>query len=338
MHERTTGDIDLSNFPALKASREFSRAAIAGIGAALEASITRDEGPILTVAAAGSLGRLEATRHSDVDCIVIVDDEIACDAADLAAQIERIAREFPRIGLKPPKAGGIYCRPISVASLLDPGARGSLEESPAVFGTRMQLLLDAGALFRVDRFNSIREQLVDWYGVATESLGSAHLVNDLSRYLHAYAVWQQFKFSRSEEDAWFLRQAKLRSTRVATFAGLLFLLGESTRRQQTRGWLLSELARTPLGRLRCVFDAYPKANFIDVVALYEELHAMLADAAVRRELIRSSPTCVEDVPKHFTGAYATIHELSERLMRHLTDFVLARRDDWSPRIFRNWLL
>ena len=329
---------DLSNSPALARSRRFSLDAIRGIGAALERTCGGDGGSILTVAAAGSLGRLEASERSDVDCVVIVDETAEVDPRRLARTIEALTREFSHFGLRAPKADGIYCKPIKASALLDQAGRGSFDEPAYVFGSRMQLLLDARPLWRAEQFVSLREQIVRWYS-PPGTTGWTHLLNDLSRYLHAYAVWQQFKFSRSADDGWFLRQAKLRSTRVATFAGLMFLLGESTRSaHRQRAWLLAELDRTPLGRVQKVFGCYPDANFGAVIDIYESLHRMLSHGAVRAELVQSSPLNAAAVPANHTGAYARIHELSAALMDQLTQFILSRRDDWSSLIFRNWLL
>jgi len=204
----------------------------------------------------------------------------------------------------------------------------------------MQLFLDAQPVYRAHEFASLRVRILNWYGWPHENGGNwTHLLNDLSRYLHAYSVWQQFKFSRSDNDGWYLRQAKLRSTRITTFAGLLFTLGEST--VSDRGdanTLVRALNRTPLARLQVAFDRYTEVDFSNVIELYEALHQMLCEPSIRHELIRLSPASAADIPTQYTGAYGQIHQLSEELMMHLTQFTLARSGDWSPRIFRNWLL
>ena len=79
MPESSEAHPDLSGFPALARSRHFSLEAVRGIGTALEHSFGGECGSVLTVAAAGSLGRLEASERSDVDCIVVVDDSVGFD-------------------------------------------------------------------------------------------------------------------------------------------------------------------------------------------------------------------------------------------------------------------
>ncbi len=340
MFETADAELDLESYPALAESRQFSAKVTSGVRAALaELSRPLDES-ILTVAVAGSLGRLESTPYSDVDCVVIIDNVSNIDPEQIGPSIEKIRSEFVGFGLRSPKADGIYFQPVDASALLDPASRGSLEETSAIFGTRMQILLDARPLYRTDEFISLRLRLLNWYGWPKEHRGNwTHLLNDLSRYIHSYAVWQQFKFSRSNDDGWYLRQAKMRSTRIATIAGLLFLLGETTVSGASQSILFPEkFHRTPLGRLQHVFDGYADANFAAIIEPYELLHQMLSDPLIRSELVRLSPERAGDLRPQHVGAYAQIHELSERLMNELTAFMLSRQRDWSPQIFRTWLL
>ena len=272
--------------------------------------------------------------------MVIIDDVSDIDREQIGPSIEKIRTEFVGFGLRSPKADGIYFQPVDASALLDSASRGSLDETAAIFGTRMQILLDARPLYRTDEFISLRLRLLNWYGWPKEHRGNwTHLLNDLSRYLHSYAVWQQFKFSRSNDDGWYLRQAKLRSTRIATIAGLLFLLGETTVYGAGQSILFPEkFNHTPLGRLQKVFDGYADANFAAIIEPYELLHQMLSDPLIRSELVRLSPARAGDLRPQHVGSYAQIYELSERLMNELTTFMLSRQRDWSPQIFRTWLL
>ncbi len=338
--ETVDAELDLDRYPVLAASRRFSLDVTSTVRAAFTEQLNTLDKSIVTVAVAGSLGRLEATAQSDVDCMVILDDTSGIDPTQIAGSIEKIRSEFVRCNLRAPKADGIYFRPITTSALLDLAGRGSLEESEAIFGTRMQMLLDARPVYRADEFIALRLRILNWYGWPKEHRGNwTHLLNDLSRYLHSYAVWQQFKFSRTKDDGWYLRQAKLRSTRITTIAGLLFLLGETTVGGASHGILLPEkFNRTPLGRLQKVFENYAEANFASILEPYESVHQMLSDPLIRGELIRLSPERAADLRSQHVGAYAEIHELSERLIRELTQFILSRQSDWSPRIFRTWLL
>lgn len=314
-------------------ARTYSNTALQQLHNALEACFSAHGLPLVTAVAAGSLGRLEASAISDVDLIVFVDglqpyrDE----------PIPGLDRAFGAAGLRAPKADGIYGRPVDVAAILDPAERGSLTETPTLFGSRIQVLLDGRPVCGARQFAGLRENILRWYAGEQRASGWTHLINDLSRYLHAYAGWQQFKFTHSPDDGWLLRQAKFRSTRIVTFAGLLLLLAEQGR--QAAGdlaWLLSHLDKTPLERVLFVFAQYDDADAAQFLSDYADVHARLSDAEIRRELIAASPHAAGEPVQ--CEAYAEIHALGDSLMNELTRFALARHRDWPLKIFRNWLL
>lgn len=316
-------------------ARAYSNSALQQLGNALEASVAALGIPLVTAVAGGSLGRLEASAVSDVDLIVFVD----AVSPDCDQPIPGLERVFGAAGLRAPKSDGIYGRPISIAAVLDPAARGSLTETPALFGSRIQVLLDGRPVCRARQFAELRANILQWYAHERGGSGWTHLINDLSRYLHAYAGWQQFKYTHSRDDSWLLRQAKFRSTRIVTFAGLLFLLAEHGRQADgDLSWLLPHLDKTPLERVLFVFAQYDDADAdaARLLADYADIHARLSDPDIRRELIDTSPRAPGD-PVH-CDAYAEIHTLGDCLMNGLTRFALARQHDWPLKIFRNWLL
>jgi hypothetical protein len=63
---------------------------------------------------------------------------------------------------------------------LDLASRGSLDETPVIFGSRIKILLDAKAVYGPDNFGQLREKLVGWYrGRATAANEWTHLFNDV---------------------------------------------------------------------------------------------------------------------------------------------------------------
>lgn len=320
----------------LATSRVFSERALEALRRDIAAAFSANTHGVQCVVAAGSLGRLEASAASDVDAIVIARDESSATRACIA-KLQTIITDN---GFKAPKTAGIYAQPILLEDILARSARGSLGESQTVFGSRMQLLLDGRWLFAQTAFDEVREQVVDWYAGDNPSESNwTHLFNDLARYLHAYAVWQQFKYSGTTDDAWALRQAKFRSTRIVTFAGLFFLLAESMTRERGRDrWLRSQLARTPIERIEFIFAIYGAAEISQVLTCYETLHSRLCDPCVRADLVASPGPEDRSLTSKLSPPYAEIHALSGEMMDYLTQFILNRRDDWPLRAFRNWLL
>ena len=210
-----------------------------------------------TVYVCGSLGRLEMHAESDVDCVVVT--RAPLDAPEAAELMNSIYATFSRLGLRTPKADGIYRSPVTRGELLDPGLRGSLNESPAVFGKRIQILLDARSVYGLSGFQRLRSDVIGWYAAGSVERNPnkswTFLINEVARYLHSYASWQQFKLSRSEDDSWQLRQLKFRSSRLLTMGAMLMLLGACDQRRDKLEWLEAQLDDTPLNRLFNLMDA-----------------------------------------------------------------------------------
>lgn len=328
------GALDFGSLPNLGLARTRALEACDILGAALERALG-DEAGVVAVAAAGSLGRLEVAPDSDLDGIVVVADTLDEPAAEALAA--RVYASFAGGPLKLPKAAGIFRSPIRASSLCDPAARGLLDESPSVFGKRIQCLLDARPLHGAAAFAALQRRILRWYAGPVHALEPqaqlTPLINDLQRYVHAYAAWQHYKCDRSADDGWYLRQAKLRTSRVLTFAGLLLLLGESSRRRDKLEWLGAHLGLTPLERAHAVMTAYDPAAFDRVAKAYDAAHAQLADPLRRAELVAASPGDAAEIGRPHPDCFTTVHRLGGELMRELARFVMARRDDWDPDFF-----
>jgi hypothetical protein len=328
----------IADCPALATARHFTRARLAAAGRGL-ASLRRALDAIETVAVGGSLGRLEAHPGSDVDCIVILRPGVAADRAGRA--VERVLTRLDALDLAPAKAGGIYRSGIGRDALTAAHALGSLDEPAGVFGKRMQLLLDARPIFRRAALDALRRALVTWYGTgfleADPRRSWSYLLNDLMRYLHAYAAWQQHKFERGPDDSWWLRQVKLGSTRIVTVAGLLVLLGESSARADKREWLAARLALTPMERLCLVMCRYDEPRFLRLLAACESVQAMMADPVARAGLIAGGPAGAAELAT-FGPAVAPGVDAVGRIGAVLTEFLLDRRRNWDPRFFERLIL
>lgn len=290
---------------------------------------------IETIALAGSLGRLEAHQDSDFDCIIIANSN-ASDAQrrqQSALAVELMAE----CGLKMPKASGIFLKPVDRLQLLDRDALGKLDEAPHIYGKRMQCLLDTRAVYMPKAFTRLQADLVRWYAsdfVEHRPRRSwTYLINELARYLHSYASWQQFKFDQGDDDSWLLRQLKLRSSRMVTFAGLLYLLGESNQRDDKLEWLGARLNQTPLERVLSAMLRYQFDGLERFVNAYQAVHTGLADSALRNALIQASPNDHAGAAGALPTASKVLWQDSDTVMRELTRFLLSRSNDWDPRFF-----
>ncbi len=321
----------LDSHPTLAVGRRYAEATLLQLRERFAQASPAFE-QLVTVALGGSLGRLEAHPESDLDCILIA--RPLADPRALEQDLERALQLLDAIKLKPAKTSGIYRTAVSAAALTAADQHGSLTEPAEVFGKRMQLLLDARPVLHAPAFVALQAAVLDWYGAYFQSVdprrGWTSLSNDLCRYLHAYAGWQQFKFTSDSEDSWHLRQAKLRSSRLITFAGLMFLLGHSNTRADKRDWLLERLRLTPMERLAAIMCRYDAAAFRRLLDAYECTQAALADPLQRSALVRNgnAPGSVGN-----SAASRRVVEAERNVSSILTAFLLARSADWDPRFF-----
>jgi hypothetical protein len=278
--------------PWLAACRERSRDILQRLAAG-----TENQQPIfLTLAAAGSLGRLEAGTDSDFDSLFIIADSGPGEAPREGLVADAIQAVFDRArecGLAVPKADGIFRAATTPSVLVDPAALGSLDESPTTFGRRMQLLLDARPVFGEAAFSRIRTQVLEWYCSPARVLPAEatwdYLQGDLVRYAHAYRNWQSFQLARSAHDSWALRQAKLRLVRYVTWMGLFLLIVEARAQgDQGQDWLLSRLALSPLERIVHVLKGEAPQAAARIVKAYGDGLRLLQEPVVREELIAST--------------------------------------------------
>jgi predicted nucleotidyltransferase len=325
----------------LSRGREYSLSLLADMHATLEA-LPELHGQVETVVAAGSIGRLEASEWSDADVIVVLRDATHADAELARTLHQSVYAALSDIGLRLPKNWGIFTTPTSVAELCDPARLGRLDESPTVFGKRMQLILDSHAAWSAPGLKRVQAAILDWY--ATGFLAAeprrewTHLLNDLIRYWRSYCAWQQFELKVEEDDAWLVRNAKLQHSRLMNYAGLLLLLGEASRQGSAkREWLAPRLRLTPLERVTAVYEAHADPG-IEIIRLhYARFMLAMEDGGVRQRLVADSPRHLHQLPPVHGVDYAPLHAGARAIRAELLRFVLARQQDWSPR-FMEYLL
>ena len=294
---------------------------------------------LVTVAAAGSVGRLECGPKADCDCLLIAREGV--DSRALAIEIEAVLRAIETCGLEPPKVDGIYRQAVTREDLLAASARGSLQEPPAIFGKRMQVLLDARALHAPGTFDALRHDVLDWYtgGAGPSGWPWQHLLRDIARYQHTYAVWQHFKLTRSADDSWALRQVKLRSVRRVTFAGLVFLIGASLGRHRPVEWLLSCLDLTPLERIAAAVADQDSAGLDALVSAYAAVLAAVGNVDRRAAMVACGPDEQTGltVSTFETPELADLEPALETIEVSLRELLLNRRGYWPDRFFSTLL-
>jgi hypothetical protein len=327
--------LELEQYPALAAARERSCLLIAQMQACLT-DLLSCVPEVETVAVSGSLGRLEAGPHSDGDLIVVLADKVPPGPARTAV-MPAVWDALAPLGLPQPKGTGIFTTPVTRPELCDTASLGQVVEDVGIFGKRIQLLLDTQPVFKPPTCAAVLRAVVQRYAtgfVARDpSKEWVHLLNDLVRYFRSLCLEAQWNFSQ-QRGGWYLRNLKLRHSRVLNYAGLLFLLGECSREKSDKvGWLIDRLSLTPLERVAEVYRARSETGFERVASAYELFLKRMHDPATRSELAAAAPATAQELSSGGPPVYAELHANSRALIGELVRFLLARRADWGERFF-----
>jgi len=105
-------NMDISKFRTMKTNWEFSAATLGKINERLNKSLEDEE---ISVAVAGSYGRLEASPNSDLDFIILSQHELE----DKKVILNCIKNVVDELSIGPPNLEGVFSEVISVADLVD---------------------------------------------------------------------------------------------------------------------------------------------------------------------------------------------------------------------------
>lgn len=295
------------------------------------------------VAVAGSLARGEAGPGSDVDCVVVGGDDAT--PSQLAPAMARVLQAIDASGLRAPRAGGFFRQVVRRADLLDPKSLGKIDESPQVYGKRLQCLLDTRPLTQPERYVALRGEVLRWFTLGqSASAPLALLASELVRYRRSYVAYQTYDFTHGHEDSWRLRMVKLRSSRLVTVAGLLALVGESSVRADPIAFVEEHLDLSPLDRLLHVMGEWKPALAQVVAQHYAKAHDAVSAPPTRRALVdagdpvdRKMLASAETTGPHL-GLPPALDTALEALARDVNDFFLTQRAHWARWFFHALLL
>jgi hypothetical protein len=138
-------EVSVASAPGAGAWRAAARARSVALIEALAVRTGPEAASFHCVAAAGSLGRLEAGEGADLDTLFIV-DEARQTGRTASAQhaIERFFAEVAELGLREPKPNGIFRSPVSRQVLLDPARTRS-----SIYSGRSSSGMNLGPGFRL---------------------------------------------------------------------------------------------------------------------------------------------------------------------------------------------
>lgn len=318
-----------TRYSALVENWAFSAGQVTRIREALAAGLP---GEVRTIAAAGSLGRMEACSYSDGDLIIILQDGVSREDAQRA--YDRVWGVLDKLNLPRPKPGGVFASPTTLDQLVG-SSLGRADEQLSVVGKRLLVLLESQPVFNDDEYEKVLGGILDrfakGYVRADPSKEWAFLINDLIRYFRALCVNYQYDFE-ANPGKWPIRNIKLRHSRLVMYAGLLFLLGEASKeRNDKHRWLKERLCLTPLERIAYVYDNNADWSFHRIAGLYDVFLTRLNQEEVRGTLVEGEAKKYDDRFKE--RLYADLKANSDGLVAELLRFVWSRRGVWSERFF-----
>ncbi len=255
----------------------------------------------------GSLGRMEAVPSSDCDLVVVLPDQV-CHSRRAGRIMQEVCDCVSRSGLARPKADGVFSTPTSVSELLDLKTAGQVDEQPAVFGKRIQALLDSQPVLAADEFIALQSGILNRYLQAPrvdEGVSRlAWLADDLFRYWRSLASRTRW-LEHSSETTWRVTNVKLRHSRMLMCAGLYVLLLQHRQDETASGELLQKLRQVPAERVAAEFSE-PAALLSGYEQFLESMESGLvqvveSDEAFAR-LIASGTALSELVSRQILGS------------------------------------
>lgn len=314
---------NFNRYLALSKNWKFSRKMLAKVIRELDKQKS-ELGEKTTIGVAGSLGRLEASGQSDLDCIVIAEDATSAEKAKDA--IEKIAKEFK---LALPKPGGVFSKPSTIDELTKD--IGAFTDDLGALGRRMLLLLECRPLYNEPLFT---QHVNAVYGKYSEYLRDdgrkqfAFLTNDLIRYFRSICVNYQDTFWR-ENEKWPIRNIKLRHSRILMYAGLLFTLGSVSKEGSRKIEIVRDrLPLTPLERIAVAYEEAGDDCFFRIAGCYDIFLSRLSDRSHREKLAK-----LEYNRRYESPLFSELKSNSDSLISELLRFAMSRRGHWSDRFY-----
>lgn len=328
--------IGVAEFIAIDENREFSRRVLTSVTSALSGKQFHG---VRTIAIAGSFGRHEASVTSDADFIVVLNDDTNPSnderRAVEASVVDAVAIEFEKFGIARPNPQGVFAAPRTMGEILpalQEGGFGKPDEPADLMGKRQLLLLESQPLWASDEYNKVIDEIFERYSsyVLTDPTKEhIYLLNDLIRYFRYICINYQSTWD-NENEKWAIRNVKLRHSRLLMYAGLLVLIGESSKFKDERkiSTVRDGLLKTPLERLESVYETNEDWTYFKLLGAYNTFLMRLSDPTVRIQL-----NAIEYSRRYQNPLFATLKANSDFFQGELARFIYARRGQWSDRFF-----
>ncbi|MGJ0376919.1 nucleotidyltransferase domain-containing protein [Aliarcobacter cryaerophilus] len=284
----------MNNIDYIKISKTFSEK----IFKKLQKNISKEiDSKDFCIVATGSFSRGEASRESDLDYFVIIDEEkfpdkyfekkdtLIIPRECFSAPLNKIIKELVP---KDPGDTGTFGLEAIVSIQNLTSNLGGTGDGNKEFTRRMLFLLEGKYLFNEDLFEIFRKKLIEQYikGNVSDHHLSRFFLNDIIRFYRTMATDFEHKVSEAGKN-WGVRNIKLAfSRKLLYFAGLI-VIAETA--QKTRIKKIEEtlefLKMTPIERIKYCTGNKSK----QVLYLYNYFLTEISKEEVRKKLDEATP-------------------------------------------------
>ena len=314
----------LDKYPALKKNWEFTHDKLYKLNTKLNEELDSES---LTIVAAGSYGRLDASDESDLDYMILSErsDETVKKCNEL---MRRLCQEY---SIKLPNATGVFSEIIPVNEMIK--KIGETNDNLVSLAQRMLLLMESRPIYNENMYRAILDKLLRKYlylVIEDTNKECIFFLNDIIRYFRSICVNYQFNFFK-EEDKWVIRNIKLRHSRIIMYTGLLLLTVNASKHREEKdnkyNYLKPWIELTPLEKIVHVYIDNNDSSYHRILGIYNTFIRKISDKDIRRAM-------KVDYDERYTNPfYAELKVNSDSLQSELTRFILKQRMNWTDQIF-----
>ncbi len=315
---------DIGKFPALEGNWNYSYKSLKNLNLAFNEKLDIDSEKT-SIVLMGSFGRYEACPFSDID-LVVVSNEKETEIKKIRSNALKIGREL-RFLAPNPKGVFSQVKPID-SSIRDIGSH-KVDDSFQL-SQRLLLLMESTPVWNKTFYDEIIDRLLErysYYVIEEPKKEQIFLLNDTIRYFRTICVNYQHSFWK-ENEKWAIRNIKLNHSRIIMFAGLLFLiLNSSKNRTDKVNYMKSHMKLTPLERIIHVYNDNNDTNVERVVGSYNVFLGKMSDKNIRNSLN------IDYVNRYLNPIYAELKVNACLLTAELTRFIFSMMGHWTNSIF-----
>ena len=305
----------------------FSLGQLARVREAISAQTTcaREE---ICIYVAGSLGRLETGKISDLDVFLFVDSIQNTPGKRTITRLEEIMvlseiiQVNTELNLPPFSGDGEYFKIHEVSELLA-GAGTATDDSENLFTTRLLLLLESKCLVNDTLYNNAAKKVLEMYirdGTGRDDYKPLFLLNDILRYWRTVCL----NYERTRHDKskpWWKKNLNLKFSRKLTvFSTVLVILIE---RVDTFEKFAPFAAMTPMERLAHSLDSMGDLSLLPHFECFLDNYEEFLAAKSHAEFEEARPDAAEHfraTAQHFDDFLHLIFastKLDAKLIRYL---------------------